>query len=243
MEPFETSAYLVRLVDRNNPEEIRKVQKLRYDHLLRDFDPSLPEDGLDDDGYDPYAESIVVIDKEKDLFVATYRLASSDTIQDKEYKCEEEFNIDVLKHHPEGMLEAGRAVVHKDYRDGAVVNLLWKGFFSYILSHNYRFVVGTTSLHGTDPTVHTRCTAYLRKNSVDERFNIRAAKNGFEYGELEEDIALGDPAIPGLLKTYLLLGAKVSANGYIDYDFNCCDVFTIVDVQTVNPRMVKFIMK
>ena len=243
MTPIETSKYIVKTIDKNNVEEIKKIQRLRYVHLLRDFDPSLPEEGLDDDGYDDYAESIVVYDKEKDLMVGTYRFCSSKTIQDKEYKCEEEFNIEVLKNHPDGFLEIGRAVVHKDYRDGEVVSLLWKGMFTYILESGLRFICGTTSLHGTDPTVHHRCLGFLKKNYVDERFNIKAAKQAFEYPDIEEEITLSDPCDPGLLKTYLLLGAKLSANGFIDYDFNCCDVFTIVDVQNMNQRMVKFIMR
>ena len=243
MEPIETQKYLIKVVDRNNQEDIRKLQRLRYVHLLRDFDSSLPEEGLDDDGYDQYAESIVIIDKEKDLMVGTYRFASSKTIQGQKYKCEDEFDITPLINHPDGMLEIGRAVVHKDYRDGEVVNLLWKGMFSYILDSGLRFVVGTTSLHGTDPSVHNKCLGYLKKHCIDERFNIKAAKNPFEYVDTDEDIALTDPAIPGLLKTYLLLGAKLSANGFIDYDFNCCDVLTIVDVQNINQRMVKFIMR
>ena len=63
MKPFEAGDYLVRLLDKNNKEELRLVQKLRFDYLLKDFDPSLPEEGLDDDGFDEYCDSILVIDK------------------------------------------------------------------------------------------------------------------------------------------------------------------------------------
>ena len=46
--------------------------------------------------------------------------------------------------------------------------------------------------------------------------------------------------MPSLLKAYLRLGAKVSRNGYIDYDFNSCDVLIIVDTKNADQRYIDF---
>ena len=43
MKPFESGNFLVRLLDKSNEEELHIVQKLRYDFLLRDFDPRSEE--------------------------------------------------------------------------------------------------------------------------------------------------------------------------------------------------------
>ena len=240
MKPFEAGNYLVRLLDKNNKEELRIVQKLRFDYLLKEFDPSLPEEGLDDDGFDEYCDSILVVDKTNGMIAGTYRVATLKTMQGHEFKCEEEFDIEKLKADPDGIVETGRAVVHGNYRNGAVISLLWEGLFAYATENNCRYVIGTASLHGTDPSVHHKCLSYLNAHYLDEKFKIRSKKNSFEYYH-DEDAVLND--IPSLLKTYLLMGARVSANGYIDYDFNSCDVLIIIDIQTVNKRFLQFIVR
>ena len=240
MKPFESGNFLVRLLDKNNEEELRIVQKLRYDFLLRDFDPSLPEDGLDDDGFDQYCDSILVIDKDNNKIVGTYRVATLKTMNGHEFKCEEEFNIDALKADPDGVVETGRAVVHGDYRKGGVISLLLEGLFHYGTEHNCRYITGTASLHGTDYTVHRKSLSYLYHHSMDTKFNIRSRKNSFEYYQ-DEDATMND--LPSLLKIYLLIGARVSLNGYIDYDFNSCDVLIITDLRNVNQRMLKFLIR
>ena len=59
MNHIETGDYLVRLLDPSDPSELREVQRLRYEYLLKDFDEKKNEaEGLDDDGYDPLTESI-----------------------------------------------------------------------------------------------------------------------------------------------------------------------------------------
>ena len=45
--------------------------------------------------------------------------------------------------------------------------------------------------------------------------------------------------MPNLLKMYLKLGHKVSIDGSIDYKFNSCDVFIILDINEINIRYAK----
>ena len=59
-----------------------------------------------------------------------------------------------------------------------------------------------------------------------------------DYGG-RTDLTRSNTQIPGLLKAYLMMGAQVSRNGFIDYDFNCCDVMTILDCSNLNERFMK----
>ena len=243
MTPIETCNYLVRLLDRENPDELREVQKLRYDYLLKDFDQEKCDlEGLDDDGYDAFSDSILVIDKKTGRIAGTYRVATSETLQGASYKSEEEFDISALKSETDGILEAGRAVVHEAYRSGRVIGLLWKGLISYTKEHHLRYIFGTCSLHGTDPDLYTNCTSYLNQYCLSDRFDIRAAHNSFEYGTLK-GLSMQEAEIPGLLKFYLQTGARVSQNGFIDHDFNCCDVMVILDCQNLNEKFVNFFLR
>ena len=239
MEPIETANYLVRLLDPGDPDELREVQRLRYDFLLREFDEKKEDrDGLDDDGYDAYTDSILAIDKRTGRIAGTYRLATAETLKGHPYKTEEEFDISALKNDPDGIMEAGRAVVHGDYRNGTVIGLLWRGLVTYARDHHLRYIFGTCSLHGTDPGKYIDCTSVLNRFYLSGQFAVRAVHNPFEYGA-REDLSRSDAEIPSLLKAYLMMGARVSQNGFIDYDFNCCDVMTILDCMNLNERFMK----
>ena len=239
MDHIETADYLVRMLDPDNKDELRAVQKLRYDYLLRDFDDNKNDaDGLDDDGYDAFSVSLVAVEKKTGRIVGTYRLATDETLKGHVFKCEEEFDISALRKDPGGIVEAGRAVIHKDYRGGVVFSLLWRGVITYARDLDLRYVIGTCSLHGTDPEVFVNCTSYLNENHLCGRFEIRAVHDAFAYGTLQ-GLTAAQAGLPALLKAYLKIGAKVSHDGFIDYDFNCCDVMIILDRENMNERFLR----
>lgn len=239
MEHKGSHGYTVSLLDHDDKEKLMEVQRLRYTYLLREFDGEKSDpDGLDDDGYDAYADSIVVTENRTGRIVGTYRLATEDTLRGAPFKSEEEFDISQLKKAEGGIVEAGRAVVHGDFRDGAVISLLWKGLISYAKDRGLRYIIGTCSLHGTDPSVYEDCTSVLREKYLCEDFDIRAVREPFEYGT-RKDLTPDGADIPGLLKAYLRFGASVSANGFIDRAFNCCDVLVLLDLEDMNDRLIK----
>ena len=242
MDHIETNDYIVKLLDFNNKEELREVQKLRYDYLLKDFDENKDDsNGLDDDGFDEFSDSILCIEKSTGKIVGTYRVSTIETMKGKKFKSEDEFDITSLRNDPDGIIETGRAVIHGDYRDGVVIGLLWKGLFTYTRDHNLRYIFGTCSLHGTDPKPFEKCTSFLNQFYVNDKFNVKATHNSFEYGTIK-DLSMFEADIPGLLKAYLKIGARVSVNGFIDYEFNSCDVMIIMDAQNLNERYLKHFM-
>ena len=239
MDHIETAEYRIRMLDHENQDELREVQRLRYEYLLRDFDANKNDsEGLDDDGYDDFSESILAIEKKTGRIVGTYRVATDATLKGGVFKCEEEFDISALRKDPGGIVEAGRAVIHRDYRGGIVFSLLWKGVITYARDLGLRFVIGTCSLHGTDPGAFVNCTSYLNENHLSRRFDVRAAHDAFEYGSVK-GLSAAEAGLPGLLKAYLKIGATVSRNGFIDYDFNCCDVMIILDRENMNERFLR----
>ena len=109
-----------------------------------------------------------------------------------------------------------------------VIGLLWKGLISYARDEGLRYIFGTCSLRGTDPGEYVNCTSFLNQYYVSDRYDIRATRNAFEYGTIK-DLSITEARIPSLLKAYLKIGARVSRNGFIDYEFNCCDVMIVMD--------------
>ena len=237
---FTVGKFNVRLLNKDDKNELCKVQSLRYEHLLRDFNPSLPSGGLDDDGVDSSCDSIIVIDTTNDRIVGTYRLATKKTKAGVPFLTEHEFDVSSLLNEDGEILELGRAVVDREYRDGTVINLLWSSIFEYCKQHGCNYMFGTCSLHGHDPKVHDKVLAYLKQDYVFEKYKIVAKSNAFEYPDIAIDNEEVKKEVPPLLKAYLGLGGKVSYNGYIDYDFNSCDVLMILYVSSLDSRHIDF---
>ena len=158
---------------------------MRYEYLLRDFNPSLPPNGYDDDGYDPQADSIIVIDTEINKIVGTYRIETLKTVNGRKFKDEREFNIDALKNCGYEILELGRAVVDTKYRNGVVIQLLWSGIWKYAIENNCRYIFGTCSLHGSDPSIYANLLCYLKKELLTD-IDVYAIKSPFNYDYIDE---------------------------------------------------------
>ena len=245
MKELNVGKFNIRLMNHNDLEEVRKVQSLRYEYLLRDYDPSLPVGGVDIDGYDEVSDSILVIDKEKDIIAGTYRIATPDTIKGHKYLTEDEYNIDQIKLSGDKFLELGRAVVRPEYRNGFVIQLLFVGIHHYAIENNCRYLMGLCSFHGHNPEIYSHALALLKRDYSCTKFDIRACNNSFRFDYVnEEDIdeGLAKSQMPNLLRMYLKLGHKVSIDGSIDYKFNSCDVFIILDINEINIRYAKHLL-
>ena len=242
MKELNVGKFNIRLMNHNDLEEVKKVQSLRYEYLLRDYDPSLPSGAIDDDGYDCVSDSVLVIDKEKDIIAGTYRIATPDTIKDHKYLTEDEYNIDQIKLSGDRFLELGRAVVRPEYRNGFVIQLLFLGIHHYATEGNFRYLMGLCSFHGHNPAVYGDALALLKRDYRCTKFDIRACNNSFSFDYVDLDNINEEEAkkqMPNLLKMYLKLGHKVSIDGSIDYKFNSCDVFIILDINEINIRYAK----
>ena len=236
---FNYNNYHVRLLDNNNKDELLEVQKLRYDYLLKEFNKDLPDGGIDDDGYDKYCESILIIDTTINKIIGTYRIATLRTIKDAKFKTEGEFNCDAIRSCGKEIIELGRAVVHQDYRNGVIIQLLWAAIFEYAQEYDCKYLFGTCSFHGVDPSIYGNLLCYLKKNYVTN-LDVYAVCNSYEFDYLDNyDEAKVRDEMLGLVKSYLSFNCKFARNGYIDYEFNSCDVLTIVDMDDCNQRILQ----
>jgi putative hemolysin len=113
-----------------NGRDLREALELRHEVFIREWQGRSTFTHLDVDDYDFHADHLIIKDKRSEEVVGTYRLLSS-RFTDRFYSASE-FSMDTFQVFPGTKLEMGRACVHKDYRDGRSIDLLWKGLTQYI---------------------------------------------------------------------------------------------------------------
>lgn len=225
-------------------EEIEQAQKLRYEMLVLDFDETKDVNGSDASEYDEFCDHLIAIDEETKKVVGTYRLMSNFHLVHKDkFICEEEFDVTRLKDCGDNILELGRAVVDKNYRNGVVIKLLWQALFTYCKLKNIRYMFGTGSFHGLNKNDYLNAFSWLYyEHKIDDKHDCFAKEPCSKMDLLpreEVDARLAKQEMPALIKGYVALGSKVGSGVYFDHDFNSTDVMLIFDLENVNKAYAK----
>ena len=232
----------------NNKYELKKAQALRYSVFYKEkkAKPNFPKKmmKLDYDKIDKFADHLIVIDKKrksiKNKIVGTYRLIRGDVaLSFGGFYTSSEFDLtNILNSYKhKQILELGRSCVHKDYRNGTTMNLLWKAIAEYIKLYDIKVLLGCASFPGTDVQEFSKELSYLRSNfSLPEEISVKSLLDNNYPVCIKNNINESDirtfAKLPPLIKGYLRVGGRVSDSFFVDYDFNTIDLCIVV--QTVN---------
>lgn len=225
-------------------EELKELQKLRYDQLVLCYDDHKAKNGSDASEYDDFCDHLIVKDLTNNKIVGTYRVMTNKHLVYKDsFITETEFDITNLKNSGSNIVELSRAVVDDEYRNGAVIKLLWHGIFDYCEKNDIRYMFGTASFHGVDSEKYKNAFSYLHYNSMaDENVMCFAKEPSAKYQLLEKDqidMNAYKEEMPSLIKGYLALGSQVGKGVYIDYEFNSIDVLIIFDLEKINRKFAQ----
>lgn len=246
MEKIIEGHYSTDLLNKNDPEELRKVQQFRYKFLCKDYNDSLTEDGIDDDGRDLNSDILVVKDTDKDLIVGTYRITTPRTnVEKKPYIVERQYDISDLVNSDAMFACVSRLCIDPDYRDGAVIKLLLKGLFRYIAESQCQYVLGLCSFHGTDKSRYSNVFPYLYREHRETEHDFKAIMNPIRLDDYPEEIdetKIRDE-LPGILRMYLAIGHTVCSTASVDKEFNCIDVLIVLNCSKVNQRYLNFMLR
>lgn len=218
-------------------EELEQILKLRYQVFIKEGLGKRKFMGVDFDRYDLIADHIVVQSKSTGEMIGTYRLLCSTFT--KEFYSQNEFTLQKFMDSPGIKLELGRACIHRFFRNGVTLNLIWKGIGAYAKKTNAEYLFGCASVKTIDPSLSMSIFQSLKEHhsfdfeihpTADFQFERFDFKPGFFKPELI------DEKIPALLKSYIKAGAKVHGFPAVDYDFDCIDFLTVLDLKTINER-------
>ena len=192
-------------------------------------------DGYDKDHFDDVCDHLVVEERATGEIVGTYRLQMGDVAgQYFGYYSEQEFCFAPYEAMRSQIVELGRACIHREHRSPEVLHLLWRGIARYSLVNGGRYMMGCCSLTSQDPAMGRAVYASLKNCMVEQPLRTVATP---AYALPPQDVELPEERAPKLLRAYLTIGAKICSEPAIDRDFKTIDFLTLLDLQTLHPRV------
>lgn len=222
-------------------EDLRRVQKLRYEVFGVEMGAQLAsaDQGIDRDEYDDLCDHLIVEDRASGMVVGTYRMLPPEAAQGApSLYSEHEFNLGRLSNLLPNLIEVGRSCVHKDFRTGAVITLLWAGLAEYVKKHGCEYLAGCASVSLSDGG-HQAVSLYRQ---LENSHLAPAEWRVFPLLPLPLDQIVDDSApapMPPLIKGYLRAGAYVCGEPAWDPDFNCADFFMLLSMNRLSKRYDK----
>lgn len=232
------------------PHEVDAAQALRYRTFYEEM-AAMPSAEMrrrrrDFDRFDRTWEHLLIIDHgrgdSRDAIVGTYRLHRCDaSTPADEFYTGAEYDIAPVLAQPGVLLELGRMCIDPAYRNGATLQLLWRGVAAYVFHYDVKVMFGCASFPGTDPDDLALPLSYLhhahlapediRPRALPE---LRVPMDRVAPDSYAPRDALR--ALPSLVKGYLRLNGFVGDGAVVDRQFGTIDVCMVVKTDLVPER-------
>ena len=250
---LEVNNFIVKIADKSS--ELKKAQALRYSVFYKEKNAKQSISKkilrLDYDKVDKFADHLIVIDKNRksteNKIIGTYRLVRGNVANHfGGFYTSSEFDLTKVlnSYKPNQILELGRSCVHKDYRNGTIMNLLWKAVAEYVKIYDIKILLGCASFQGTDVMQYANELSYLRRYfSLPDKLSVKSLDrkiyNAYKQANSEINDFKTFVKLPPLIKGYLRVGGKVSYDCFVDYEFNTIDLCVILNTENIDMRYKK----
>ena len=152
-----------------------------------------------------------------------------------------EFDLKMIDSLPGRVMEVGRTCVDAEFRSGAVIAVLWSGLAGFIVRQGFDYLFGCASIGLEDGGANV--------HALLEQIKEKFMAPGWQRVRPLIPLPAADARptrkakMPPLLKAYFSLGAKACGEPYWDRDFNCADVFVLVNVSDLHSRYARHFME
>jgi putative hemolysin len=228
----------------DEPEILESLQ-LRYRIFAGELGAQLESacDGIDKDQYDPHCRHLIVRDTLTGKMVASTRLLDEHgAAAAGGFYSENEFDLGFLHALPGSKMEVGRTCVDPEFRNGAVIATLWSQLAQCVRDERVDYLFGCASIGLADGHPQARAVmSYLTGNYLSP-----PVQRAHPYQTLPPQLASAPattPRLPPLVKAYVSLGAVACGEAYWDRDFDCLDVFMLLDLARLEPRYRRRFMR
>jgi len=197
--------------------------------------------GRDMDEFDAVCDHLIVEHASTGEIVGTYRLQTGATASaNSGFYSEGEFDFAPYRRLQDSLVELGRACVHREHRSTEVLYLLWQGIAQYATHRGGRYLIGCSSLTSQDPAHGAAVYRALQEYLVEPHLRTTPQPDYAMPPSVPGDAS---DKVPKLLRTYLAIGARICGPPAIDREFKTIDFLTLMDLETLHPRLRSRFMK
>ncbi len=213
-------------------EDVRAAQRLRHQVFAEEMGARLSPlagtpGGHDADEFDAHCEHLLVrtapTDQRPSIVVGTYRIMMPGAAARLgRYYTEGEFDLAPLHRLRPWMAELGRSCVHAQWRQGAVVLMMWSKLAEFMHANGVAATIGCASIPMADGG-HAAASLWQRLKDVhlvpaNEQVRPRLP---LPVEALRTDL---DAEPPALIRGYLKCGARLLGSPAWDPEFNTADL-------------------
>jgi putative hemolysin len=219
--------------------EVEEAQRLRYKVFAEEMGAAIGSgnSGLDCDEFDAWCDHLIVRDADTLRVIGTYRILPPHRAREAgRLYSDGEFDLARLSHLRPALIEIGRSCVHRNYRSGSAILLLWAGLAQYMKLHGYRHLIGCASASLADGGMQAaRVRDQLQTYLTDPEYRV-FPRLPFPHEKIER---AANCEIPPLIKGYLRVGARVCGEPAWDPDFNSADFLIWLSLDQLNARYAR----
>lgn len=218
--------------------DVEDALRLRFKVFAEELGARIDsEDGLDRDSFDDVCDHLIVRDDDSLRVIGTYRILPPHRARQLgRLYSESEFDLSRLTHLRESMVEIGRSCVHRDYRQGPAIMLLWAGLAQYMRANGYRHMIGCASASLADGGAQAAALRdSLQAHLADPEYRV-FPRVPFPHERFERAARC---EMPPLIRGYMRLGAQICGEPAWDPDFNTADFLVWLSLERLNPRYAR----
>ena len=182
----------------------------------------------DSDRWDELAYHVVAYDH--DRVVGYYRAIVDNPLG---FYTESEFDIAGLNLDRSRILEIGRAAVDPDFRNPAIIPMLWGRLFELAQRLDCQWVMGVASIRPAE------CNVHLARDHWQNCYHYIRDDHAVPLNPYRETSVTAELTIPKLLQVYERLGARIVSDPGWDPVFQTADVVTLLDLAQINQRWLE----
>ncbi|MDD5728209.1 MAG: GNAT family N-acetyltransferase [Victivallales bacterium] len=249
----EQEQYLIKFAE--NDAEIEATMRLRYEVFNLERGKGLESadrSQIDRDEFDEHCLHLIIVEKKNSRIVGTYRVHLGIVAKNElGLYSQREYAIEGIDKIIDEVIEVGRSCVHPDFRNGAVIGLLWVGIGEVLTRSGLRYLLGCVSLNPVDSNAGWALYEHFRqRDKLCKKLRAKPV-SGFELpppdqekvdAYLEERTALLK-YIPPLFKGYLRLGVTICGEPLLDREFGSIDFLILLDYHKLPEKYVKHFFK
>lgn len=218
--------------------ELRESQRLRYCVFAEEMGARLHNTlpGHDHDALDVYCRHLLVRDGASGELIGSTRILTDASAQAAGgFYSDGEFELAAIRALPGRVMEIGRTCVHRDHRNGATIATLWAGLAAFVAEHGIAYLIGCASVPCADGDARAIYADLAPRHLTPPALRVTPRQPLPPAAAPRRD----DYVLPPLLKAYLRVGAQIGGEPCFDPDFDCADLFIVLDTVNLERRYAR----